>query len=417
MTYEASRDAAQMLRLDTATTKFIQRWKEQPPCIQRRTLFMFPGGMGSELFRARKPYKDSVGGVQMFKFDKVWATICTFLGDALKLEMVRQPDGSFRDKDNHIIIAYGSCELLGIDPYDGFWKWADKNNIDVFTFGWDWRRPSGEAADFFATKFLPVFQARVVAECGVDPLTQYALVGHSFGGMVVNQLMRKVLPGTCYRAVTVGGLFHGYSGQIHRYFTGDSHFELLDTMDVIRTLSSFNGCYELPFLDVQNYVAAETALAADDYPLLSYPSVDAVVPSTLADPFHPTAHRYPPHAETGFDTTALATADHELDLLMSSLPPDRQPIFTAIRGVISDHSANPLNSTPSGIRWRTLPSGPYNPSQNPIVDGPWVPGDGTLPAWSTYLIGASTRVVKAPDIDHAYLLEHPEVQAVLGQLL
>ena len=55
-----------------------------------------------------------------------------------------------------------------IDPYGNFIQWCQDNFIDRFVFGWDWRRSSAEAADFFLNDFLPTFDA-VCANANLTP--------------------------------------------------------------------------------------------------------------------------------------------------------------------------------------------------------------------------------------------------------
>ena len=61
--------------------------------------------------------------------------------NALKLAM-HKVGNVYHDADERIIVANGSIELEGITPYDDFADWCELNKIDLFIFGWDWRRES-----------------------------------------------------------------------------------------------------------------------------------------------------------------------------------------------------------------------------------------------------------------------------------
>jgi pimeloyl-ACP methyl ester carboxylesterase len=406
MSYEQSRDAAQMSRLGNEIGSFIQRWNARGAVSRRRVLFLFPGGMGSALYRARKPYRENGPPLQHFRYDKVWLDIGTFLGDALDLKMQHTTAG-WRDKNNHIIIADGTVELACISPYDDFIEWCDLNNIDWFIFGYDWRRPAGDAASFFLTKFLPVFRQRVIEAVGLDPLANYFVVGHSMGGMVANEIARRPnLPAMPARVITVAGLFYGYSGQLHRWFERDSYFALIPEMAYIRTVTSLPGPYEFPLLDPVTFARYR--------PLAAYPCVDAADALTKVDPYAPGPQRYPDN--TGFDTGALAKGHDTMVRLTAPMPPGAPP-FVAIRGITTKRNGTDDLATPGGVRWKKL-VGAFDPSKpSPIIDDPAVAGDGTLPAWSTRLVGARHRDVRGTDIDHMFMMENPAVLAALATYL
>jgi hypothetical protein len=187
LSYADTRDSEQLRILDVAVAEFIQRYASNPSTDRRRTLFLFPGGMGCQLLRATKRYRDNVITPQTFTYDKVWLTIGTFLGDAPKLKMHKDSQGVYRDLGNRIIIADGAVELFGVTPYSKFTSWCERRKLDWFIFGWDWRRRLDETVSFFLNRFLPKFQSSVQNACHADPLRDFILVGHSFGGMIVNR--------------------------------------------------------------------------------------------------------------------------------------------------------------------------------------------------------------------------------------
>ena len=148
MTYSATRDREQLRYLEVDIASFIQRYQSRPPGIQRRTLFLFPGGMGSQLLRARTSYQTGGPQTQTFQYDPVWLTLGTFLGDSLNLKM-HDVGGVYQDLGDRIIIPYGSVEFLGLTPYTRFIAWCELNDIDWFVFGWDWRRRLEDTVSFF----------------------------------------------------------------------------------------------------------------------------------------------------------------------------------------------------------------------------------------------------------------------------
>ncbi len=372
--------------------------------------------MGCQLLRARTAYQDTVTTAQRFQYDKVWLTIETFLGDALNLKMHKDGQGVFRDLDNRIIIADGAVELFGVSPYSLFTLWCELNGLDWFIFGWDWRRRLEETVSFFLTRFLPRFQSTVQSVCNTDPLQDFILIGHSFGGMIVNLILRQysALLANMSRAVTVGAPFYGYDGQLHRWFEGDQYFNHLGKRKVISVISSMPACYTLPYLDAGTYAANQAALTHDQedarYSLNDYPSRDAANPVQMADPFNPVGQRYPNN--TNFD---LAELQHGLQIFQQLTAPLTQYAdrFFNIRGV-----QQAAASVPGGIRWRLL-AAPNNPPISPIANQPpTVPGDGVQPAWSTRLVTLAPAQWRTVDgIDHMFIMEYPATQQAIGEVL
>jgi len=423
MSYADTRDSEQLRRLDRAISDFIWRYQSRQWPAPRRTLFLFPGGMGCKLLRAQSPYLDNVATPQTFNYDEVWLTLMTFLGDALTLEMHRNPldpPAIERDKDDRIIIADGAVELFGVTPYDQFTQWCEQEHLDLFIFGWDWRRRLEDTVALFLGKFLPRFQSAVQNACGVDPLQDFVLVGHSFGGMVVNLLLHQAnsLLDTMTRAVTVAAPFYGYDGQIHRWFEGMDYFNLLlGQPAVIKVMSSLPACYTLPYLDGASFNTYKQQLQTDpDYPLPAYPSdVAGSNPVQIADPFNPVALQYP--SNTGFDPGLLN--DGRLIFQQLALPP--LPKFAGkffnIRGVQAEAGVV-SNNTIQGIAWG-LPAGPNNPAVSPITDLPLGPGDDTQPAWTARhaAIPQAQWVTVRDNVDHMLMMEYTATQLAIAGVL
>jgi hypothetical protein len=376
--------------------------------------------MAGQLLRAQTRYNNNLTTPQTFNYDTVWLTLSTFLyPGALQLAMhndPQDPPAVERDLDDRIIIADGVVNLLGATPYDKFTQWCEAKKLDWFIFSWDWRRRLEDSVALFL-RFLPQFQSAVISQCNADPLADFVLVGHSFGGMIVNLMLHQAnsLLDTMTKAVTVSAPFYGYDGQIHRWFEGEQYFNWgLGKMNVIRTISSMPACYTLPYLDQATYTAYNAQLNADPaFPLAAYPSdFTGGVPQAIADPFNPVPQQYPD--DTGFDTNLLKDGLAVFQLLASPPLPRYAGNFFNIRGVQTS------NSTAGGITWKLLDNPPHCPAITPITNTP-PPGSGddTQPAWTARhaaLPNAQWRTVTAA-IDHMLMMEYPETQDAIAKVL
>ncbi len=414
-TYDTTRESEQLRYLKVDIAEFIQRYESKPPSSTRRTLFLFPGGMASQLLRATTPYQNN-GTAQTFQYDTYWVSALTFLGGALFLGMHKH-GGGFRDHDDQIVIPSGVVNFLGLTPYSRFSQWCDQNDLDLFIFSWDWRRRPEDTVSFFFNHFLPLFRTTVQQQTGADPLQKFILMGHSFGGMVVKLMLHHTDPVLAHmtHAVTVASPFYGYDGQIHRWFEGEpllNHIGLLDvTLPMIKVITSLPGCYVLPYLDYKTFADNQAVLKNDpNYPLNAYPSKDAVTGAPV-DPFNPGAHRYP--TNTGFDHNELAHALQTYQKIASATPAAYGSKFYNIRGVQS-----PSGSTTGSISWGTL-TGPVNTTTSPVGNGPGNPGDDTQPAWSARLatLGANNVVAVKGNLDHMFIMEENDTQAAIAQVL
>ncbi len=225
MSYATTRDSEQLRILDLAIAQFIQRYTSNPTTGKRRTLFLFPGGMGCQLLRARKPYKNNFIGTQTFQYDKIWLTPQDIYRrraeneDALGRPGDRPRSGG---QNHHRETAPSSCSASRL---------TCNSSTGAITRGSTGSCSAGTGAAVSRTrsrsssrKFLPHFRNSVQSACGADPLDDFILVGHSFGGMVVNLILRQFnsLLANMTRAVTVSSPFYGYDGQTHRWFEGES---------------------------------------------------------------------------------------------------------------------------------------------------------------------------------------------------
>lgn len=448
-TYAEARDDAHLKALGKEITRFINRCKNPPasasPC-PRQTVFFFPGGMGSRLVRADQAYQEGVGIPAGTNYQPVWLTWQTVLGYWRYMRMHRDGSGCFRDVDDHVIIADEPIRLGNLTPHVLFSEWCKANKANLFVFPWDWRRRLDETVTFFLNKFLPHFQEKVQAEGCADPLANYSIVGHSFGGMVGNLILRSehALTANLKRVITVGTPHYGYAGQLHLWFEGipwllwievqwleenglgiladASRFELL------QVIASMPSLYTTHFLDEVTYNNVSAMLATDgsagSYPRVGYPSMDATTAGQRADPYNPQTNgwmvRYPD--STGFDYDELDRARGQFQLMSSAMPGPMSKKFYNIRGVATqaDGTTPALNSI-DGVKWSWTSPFYWPTAPCPIADDqPLVPGDDTHPAWTARLVtnaNARIKTAKGLWVNHMCLMNDPRVVARLAKIL
>jgi hypothetical protein len=178
------------------------------------------------------------------------------------------------DYEQRYVVPESCVDFLILRPYEGFIEWCQNNWLDLFIFGWDWRRGTEATADFFLDKFLPKFESRVSKgsspKCSPPPLNNFWLIGHSFGGSVIKQILNrsdhkyvKKMTG----AISVATPFYGYGSQVHRYFKGDLLVNWTKGRygagEITKALSTMPAGYELLFLDQAAYNERKAELAAD----------------------------------------------------------------------------------------------------------------------------------------------------------
>jgi len=414
MTYSQTRDSEQRLKLDDAITNFITRYNANPSSKNRKTIILFPGGMGSRLLRATATEPNG----PPYSYNTVWLDCSIVFGAATHLEM--QGDA---DLDQHIIIPNGHVDFMTLRPYEGFIQWCDAKGIDYFIFGWDWRRDLTLTVNFFLDTFLPLFRQRVKKACGADPLQDFSLVGHSMGGMFVKLILNnKSNPDVqlMSQAVTVATPFYGYGGELPRYFVGDPDLNSLYGARVVtRVISSFAAEYALLFLDEATYNRDRAALGTGPYPLSSYPILDKTT-GAVADPYNPGTNagkvRYPQNY--GFKMSLLNNGYNIYQKVVAQLDPNINSKFFNFRGV-QVRAGAVVNKTVNNQTWDwILPN--FDPANNPspIVDY-LGPGDGTLPAWSTRLVNTpknNVRTLKG-NIEHMFMMSDALVLNELAKVI
>jgi pimeloyl-ACP methyl ester carboxylesterase len=414
MTYRQTRDSEQLSHLDDAIGTFISRYNNNLSTTDRKTIILFPGGMGSQLLRATTPESD---GPPYF-YNTLWLDCAIIFGAALHLQM--QGDIDF---DEQIIIPDGPVGPP-LAPYQGFINWCDHHDVDYLIFGWDWRRDLCLTADFFLNVFMPLFEQRVKHTCTPNPLQHLSLVGHSFGGMIVKLILNRSnnpYVQLVHSAVTVASPFYGYGGQLPRYFVGDPDLNpFCGKRRVTRLVSSLAAGYTLLPLDEATYQRDSAKLGQDpDDPLLYYPCLDAN-DGTVADPYNPKTKgglvRYPQNY--GFDAVALNRGKLICQQVAALLDPQMNNKFFNIRGIQFRNGAA-VNDTIHNQTWDWIAPN-FDPQTGgcPITDYRGL-GDGTLPAWSTrfvHLPQGHVLTLKG-DVDHTYMMSDQQVLNTLAMVI
>jgi hypothetical protein len=434
MTYEQTRDDEQWAAHNRAISDFLAQYggNGTGPARQHRTVFFFPGGMACQLWRSTTPYQDGVS--QNFQYDIMWLTLKSLVAeDQLNLGMYVN-GGTSRDLDDYIVIADGAVNCAGYTPHQEFITWCNDNGFDLFVFNWDWRRRLDEVVTYFLNRFLPSFRARVLAEGGWDPTDpvagNFSMVGHSFGGMLVNTILRSGDPVAAQmsKAITVATPFYGYASQIHRWFEGQQDLNGLfgaHTDDMIRVITSLPGLYVLHFLDLVTYTQNQQGLANDPFSLVQYPSVDYSTGNNFdpwfqqTNPNNANLVRFPENM--GFQTGELTYELGVFQQMASPMPANLAAKFYNIRGVQLDGDGNPLANTVGSVTVDWIDKNTFSSmNTSPIRDGPPVPGDDTQPAWTARLVTNAAeriRTVEATDVSHIFLMSHPGTLSQIASIL
>lgn len=423
-TYQQGRDQEYIDRLDSAIGDFISHYNANPSQQNRRTIFLFPGGMGSQLRRASTPYTDG----PPFSYLLAWLDCSIAFGTAPNLQM--QGDV---DDQQHYVVPDGCVDFIQLQPYEDFIQWCQTNWLDLFVFGWDWRRDITCTADFFLNTFLPRFDAAVAAaHCSPHPLDDFTLIGHSFGGMVVKLILNDATNAYVQRmkrAITVASPFYGHGGQVHRYFKGDPdlNWTLGPTAGASRIteiVSTLAGGYVLQFLDGATYDTYQNGLRNDPkgYNLGGYPSMDATTAGLRADPYNPspgTGGKVRYISSHKFDFGALTTAQTVYQSVAAPLTNAMAAKFYNIRAV-QFKNGRAVNGTVVSQTWEMVRT-TFDPDadNDPLTDIEG-PGDNTLPAWSTRLLGLppdNVITIEGANLEHMDLMNDSRVQTKIEGLL
>ena len=394
--YAEARDRRQLQIHELRIDEFIRRYPRPA-----RVLFLLPGGMGSQLWRARAPGAGNAWVRLLpgagYDFDRVWLDRRSFTGRALELRMARNGDGAHHDLGDRLIIADGLVKVAGRTLYDRFAQFCEAHGLALFTFAWDWRRRLEESADLLL-RFLPSFRQRVGAAWGSDPLEGFVLLGHSYGGMIVRLLLDEESPelDQMARAITAACPFYGFGTILKRWLAGDPYLNLLGRRKVIGTICSLPGCYPLAYLDKDTWLENARSLVDDPFPLAAHPSLGG--DGRPIDPYRPEPGQYPEN--TGFDLAELAHGS-EIARRIAAPPVRRADKLICIRGV--------GYPTIGGITWKRQAITPRPPL---------LPGDGIQPAWGTRLAALpADQCITVAGAEHMFFCEHGATQQAIAELL
>jgi len=420
--YEQARDDWYLDRLlDGPTKDFIDRYNDNHKKKKKhKTIFLFPGGMASQMIRAQEKYPQN----PPLSYDTIWLNCSVLHGVVMNLQM--QNHGQ-EDYEQRFVVPDGCIDFVDLEPYinlrpyQGFIRWCRTNQLDLFVFGWDWRRESQATADFFLKKFLPRFETRVNNECPTRPLNNFWIIGHSFGGMVIKHIMNDYRNGYVQKmkgAITVASPFYGSGGQLPRYFKGFSYVNGTvgspGARKITKAISTMPGGYELLFLDGATFDANKDEFANDEPPfiLASYPSMD-VNETERADPYNPIDSplnkkvRY--ISSCGFERKMLDRGKQALDDLTRPLNDTVADKFWNIRGF---GKRTVVGQTWERVRRKFDPDA----DKNPIHDK-YGTGDTVVPAWSARLLGNPNVVNVEAETEHTNLMNEREVQLEITDVL
>ena len=354
---------------------------------------------------------------QTFSYDTLWVAL-KLLYDAGELTMTGDDDSQ-----RHPMITDGQIKLFGNGPYDFFLFWGLVSQYNVFLYGWDWRRRLDAEVALFGNTFLPRLQASVIAACGLDPLADLTVVGHSFGGLLLHLWLQGggAVVSNLRHAVTVATPFYGYGGQIHRYFAGEVMLkDFYSRSTMVAIIASLRGPYELMFMPHSIWLRDQAVFAADPYPLLAYPIVDTTTPGLWADPYDPVNGngkvRYP--TDAWFQAGELPIARALLNAVTAPLPAAIAARTHNWRGVRTN-GAGTLDDTVWSQSWELVVPG-FDPDTDadPITDHAG-PGDDTIPAWSAWLASTPRENLFTfhGRLHHMFMMENTEVLAKLNALI
>ena len=414
---------------DAIDQQYISRLRQQigsllgatQPGMQLPTIFLFPGGLASNLDRALEP-----ASWPFHTYYQTWLNPSVLLGSARVLQMVGDDDldDQYIVPDGPVTFAMNSC--------GGFLNWCGAIGVNVFVVAWDWRRGTDAAANFFLNVLLPEVENQA-SQLGAaaNPLDNAWLVGHSFGGMVVKRILNETNNDYVQQlkgAITVATPFYGSGGQLHRFFIGEDDINCTLWPDgaatCTRIVSTMPANYEIQFLSYPTYAANEAQFSQDEFPLNAYPSMDGSAAGTPADPYNPQPapagwQRY--LSGYNFSNSLLTRGAAAVAATSQALDPTVAAKFWNIRAVTTAaDGVTPLDNTSVGHLWSLAPAN-FDPDvgPDPVVDKPG-PGDSVVPAWSGRLLGLPTGHVftlRGQDLEHPNLMNTAQVQTQIAQLL
>ena len=384
-----------------------------------RTIVLLPGGMGSQLNRSARKYKEDAAGLEDYR--PLWITLGLLFGDAPKLA-IGEDD---RDEGGHMIVPDGPLRFLLMDrPYDATERFFRQRGFNFIVFGYDWRRPVAESAAF-CQEFLGRMRAKISNVHGVDPLPSTTLLCHSMGGLVAKLLLHRVIKadmsegeaadeaaGWFERIITVGTPFYGTSDHVVRYYKGQYPLNrVYPPSEVARVAASLPGPYILLFLDRQTFEEEQETLGLEEFPVRDGGSggdADFHDPELLS--------RFP----------EWVSRKHLRDAAKVQQAISRRMPAAVMERFFNVRSGNNPNTAVKWV-WNGIDAGEFDWDEADAsvalagsADAPAGEcGDGTVPYWSARLAAVAGRNVYGlrQAFDHGTLLEHGETLAVVRQTI
>jgi pimeloyl-ACP methyl ester carboxylesterase len=359
---------------------FLKKFDEN-----KETVIFLPGGMGSELRRAKKPFEE---GASDYAFDRIWLDkgfLTTPPGDGRALEISRNG----RDLGNRIIVADEDTTFLNVRPYVRAMRFFRSNRrrgakFNAVFLAWDWRRDllTAVCALHDVIKTIKEEKAAAGSNNPQQVMKNIFIVGHSMGGMVAKLFFQRHQASAAEIGgmISVGTPFYGYFQQLRHVFEGEKLFNKAGVPDrygakaVAQITASLPGLYTLFPIDKETYNRVGKTIGLKSYPVTSS---DGKTPADAYDKDAPSS-RWPPWIRIDELQKALCLRRE----IAAELPKTLRDAVFHIR-VSKEHS------TPATATWdQSLPPD-YDPSRDPspIKIKSTGPGDETIPYWSAALAG------------------------------
>jgi pimeloyl-ACP methyl ester carboxylesterase len=424
MSYENWRQREIVNIVKSNIGRFIQNYDHDKP-----TIVLLPGGMGSQLDRSQRHYRHDP--MPPSRFHTVWADTGIVFGDAYDLKIMENG----RDDDDHLVVANGELGKI-ITAYDGTREHftglsADTNYI---VFGYDWRRPLSECADYLQ-QFLIELRCAIADAASVSEesaLEKVTLMAHSQGGLVSKMCLNSLVDqgedvAKWMKAlVTVGTPFYGTWSQQRRYFSGEPALApFYPPRPMARLIASLPGPYILMFPPKQIVERIGGAIGLSRYPMRELDNFDM----DGEDPYDldTIGFNFPGWVSDGH----LARAGSVYNQIARELPDDVTARIFNIRATIDNDADD--KKMPVELAWTLLDNefdadDSDDPFDYPDDEEPVVPvapsvvtrgnGDGTVPAWSAFHTSVPTENrLSLPENDqtqnHTFLAED---SVVLGKV-
>jgi len=404
-------DAVARLRekeLDLRAEQFANEYKSERPSI-----VLVPGGMGSRLLQADRPYDNDQVFPQDTEFREIWLSIASILRREIdQVEMT--PNGE--DFGRRPMVASGELSSF-IKKYDGAHAFF-KDKANFIGFGYDWRKSTADEARFFLQYFLMKLRTKVIQRGFENPLPNLTLLAHSQGGLVTKLLLNFLIdsgdrPDDWFRYfISIGTPFYGTFTHIPRYFVGERFANIITeggSRRIAQVTATLPGPYILLFAPkkvLQPYYGRE-------FGLLRYPLRDEHQTDLELDPYDEGVRLRFPSFMRSIYLDRAATLTVEIDRKLNGLA----------HKIFHIRSNATKTDTPLEQTWEPGSGDSYvNEGENPIADNGGA-SDGTVPFWSARLGWIPDEQVfnlVNPDEggpSHGGLAEHSDVLEIVWQLI